>query len=263
MLKMSQSKFVDMRTIQVIIIATSVLIFVTAVAALWMARHFYFRAKLTAALPVALDLYAEENIKIVKGDTTQIRVKPRVVMIGDSRVRAMRLAELKKSWEVVNRGVNGETSAQMLMRFKYDALALKPDVIVIQSGINDLVAGIASYELAPILTAKTVDNLKKMAMDGAAANAKVVILTVIPPAKPSLLRRFAWSENVRNEVASVNASLLEWKPPDGIKILDLREVFRSGLILPSEYASDTLHLNQNGYVILEEKIVSFLSMSDD
>jgi lysophospholipase L1-like esterase len=234
-----------------------------AISAAWMARHFYFREKLTAAEPVALRLYAGENEALHKSDTAQKRTRPRIVLIGDSRIRAMHLRSLEQKWEVLNRGVNGETSAQLLLRFEQDALELKPDVIVIQSGINDLVAGIGSKTMAPVLTAQTVENLKRIAVLSASAGSKVVVLTVIPPARPDLARRLVWNEKIRDELISVNKQLIDWKPPDGIRIFDLSEVFGSKTILPAEYTLNTLHLNQPGYTQLEGKLAAFISSLDE
>lgn len=251
-----------MRILHIVMTVALVLTLGAAVAAAWMARHFYFRAKLAATEPVALWLYSGENETLQKSDVERARVRPRIVLIGDSRIRAMRLSTLEQKWEVVNRGVNGETSAQMLIRFEQDALALKPEVLVIQCGINDLVAGIGSDAMAPVLTTRAIANLKTMAARSAAAGSKVVILTVIPPAKPDLARRFVWSENIRTEVASVNKQLMDWKPPNGVWVLDLSEVFGSTTILPAEYALNTLHLNPTGYARLEGKLAALISSFD-
>jgi lysophospholipase L1-like esterase len=248
-----------MRTLHVVMTVVLVLTLGAAITAAWMARHFYFRAKLASTEPVALGLYSGENETLQQSDGGRARVKPRIVLIGDSRIRAMRLGSLDKTWEVVNRGVNGETSAQLLIRIEQDALALKPEVIVIQCGINDLVAGIGSDTMAPVLTTQAIANLKTMAARSAATGAKTVILTVIPPAKPDLARRFVWSENIRAEVASVNQQLLDWNPPDGVWVLDLSEVFGSSTSLPTEFALNTLHLNQTGYAKLEAKLAPLIS----
>lgn len=240
-----------------------ILAVVAAIGAALAARHFYFRAKLAAAEPVALWVYASENSALRQKDAEQARQRRRIVMIGDSRVRSMRLRELETKWEVLNRGINGETSAQMRLRFADDALALKPDVIVIQSGINDLVAGIGSEASAPAITARTIANLKAVAEAAAAAGSKVVVLTVIPPASPDLARRLVWSDRVRNEVAGVNADLLAWKPPNGVRVLDLGGVFGATTRLPDEFALNTLHLNENGYARLGEKLSLLVSSMAD
>ena len=63
-----------------------------------------------------------------------------MIFIGDSRIARWPTAALDDRWEVVNRGIAGETAAQLKQRFAADALALKPDSLVIETGINDLVA---------------------------------------------------------------------------------------------------------------------------
>jgi lysophospholipase L1-like esterase len=243
--------------------ALLVLAFAGVIGASLLARHFYFRFKLAAAEPVAYWVYADENAALLRRDAGQGPGRQRIVLIGDSRVRPMRLEALESEWEILNRGINGETSAQMRLRFANDVMALQPDVVIIQSGINDLVAGIGSKAKAPAITARTTANLKWVAEQAAAAGSKVVLLTVIPPADPDLARRLVWSEGIREQVAAVNADLLAWKPPQGVRVLDLGGVFEATTRLHEKFALDTLHLNETGYSLLGEKLGRLvLSMAD-
>ncbi|MGA9849072.1 MAG: GDSL-type esterase/lipase family protein [Roseiarcus sp.] len=75
--------------------------------------------------------------------------KLRVVLIGDSRIARWPTSALDDRVEVINRGIGGETLAQMAHRYERDAIALKPDVIFIQSGGNDLVAATFTARAAP------------------------------------------------------------------------------------------------------------------
>jgi lysophospholipase L1-like esterase len=151
----------------------------------------------------------------------------------------------------------------MRLRFANDALALKPDVIVIQCGINDLVAGIGSQGKWPAITARTIDNLKWVSEKAAAAGSKVVLLTVIPPARPDLARRLVWSEKIREQVVAVNENLLASKFPPGVRVLDLGEVFGATTRLPDRFSLDTLHLNETGYALLGEKLSLLVSSMAD
>lgn len=217
-----------------------------SVAALMIARQFYFNSKLAAVEPVRFSEYFDENAAWNRTTRNRHRERPTIVLIGDSRMRAMICSALQAEWEVLNRGVSGETSAQMLLRFQSDAINLRPDLIVIQSGINDLVAGMGAKDRRKAITANTISNLKNAAAQAAASGSKVILLTVIPPARPEPLRRLVWDESIRDEVAFVNRALSAWGRPEGVSVLNLSEVFGSEFTLSHEFALDTLHLNDAG-----------------
>lgn len=235
--------FIKTKVVISVVVIVSVL---SAVIALLTARHFYFQSKLGAAEPVKISEYAAENEIFHRNKREKGTQRPRIVLVGDSRVKAMRLVRLEAEWDVLNRGVSGETSAQLSLRFSGDALALNPDVILIQSGINDLVAGMGDQEMMPIIALRTIDNLKNMASQAAAMGSRVVLMTVIPPAHPDLLRRLVWSENIREQVAYVNGELKSWKPPEGVIVVDVSKIFGLESVLPMKYALNTLHLNDKG-----------------
>lgn len=222
------------------------------VAACLAARHVYFHDKLLAADPVAIHRYAADNAALA----AEPAGRPRVVLIGDSRIHSMKARALEPQWQVIQRGIPGETAAQMRLRFPDDAMALKPAVVVIQSGINDLVAGMASAEVAPEISRKVVEHLKVSSSRAAAAGARVYLLTIIPPADPGVARRLVWSERIRDEVSSVNEELLRWKAPPGVTVVDCGRLFGSPTRLPDPYVLNTLHLNATGYAKLEGELAA-------
>ena len=89
-------------------------------------RAAWIRNKISAlSSPPSAD-YADANRKLhPKGQ------KLRLVLIGDSRIARWSISATGERVEVINRGIGGETSMQMARRFERDAIALKPDVIVI------------------------------------------------------------------------------------------------------------------------------------
>jgi lysophospholipase L1-like esterase len=68
---------------------------------------------------------------------------PRVVFMGDSITEGWRLNEYFTGRDFINRGISGQTTAQMLSRFLQDVIALRPRVVVIMGGINDIGRGYA------------------------------------------------------------------------------------------------------------------------
>lgn len=231
-----------------------VLALAAALGSALVARQCYFKLKLAMTEPVGLDAYAVENKTLLLADESRPRTRPRVVLIGDSRVCPMKLPGLEDVCEIVNRGIPGETSAQLALRIEQDALAHNPDVIVIQSGINDLVAGMGFRSQASSITRQVILHLQQMAHSASAAGSKVLLLTVLPPARPDPVRRLVWDENIRAEIMKVNDTLLEWQAPAGVKVQDAAKIFGSRVILPEDYRLNTLHINTAGYERLNEAL---------
>jgi len=82
----------------------------------------------------ALARYREANA----GVTTPAKDERRVVFMGDSITDGWKLASYFPSKPYINRGISGQTTPQMLIRFRPDVIALKPQVVVILAGTNDL-----------------------------------------------------------------------------------------------------------------------------
>jgi lysophospholipase L1-like esterase len=100
----------------------------------------------------------------------------RVVFMGDSITQGWHLDQSFPGKPYVNRGISGQTSPQMLVRFRQDVIDLKPKVVIILAGTND-VAG----NTGPMTPEQTESNLSSMA-DLAAANGIQVVLCSILPA---------------------------------------------------------------------------------
>jgi len=97
---------------------------------------------------------------------------PRVVFLGDETTEVWRLNEYFTGRDFVNRGIAGQTTQQMLGRFRQDVLALKPKVVVILAGSADVAAGIDAKQ--------TEDNLATMSDLAKAAGMKTILASVLP-----------------------------------------------------------------------------------
>ena len=96
----------------------------------------------------------------------------RLIFIGDSRIARWPTATLDDRWQVVNRGIAGEPAAQLRQRFSTDALALEPDSLVIETGINDLVAASFLDDASKHLIAhKTTETLLQLVSSAASSGA--------------------------------------------------------------------------------------------
>ena len=77
---------------------------------------------------------------------------PRVVFLGDAITESWRLNEYFTGRDFINRGIPGQTTLQMIARFRQDVVSLNPKVVVVLAGANDIAAGIAPAQIEDNLT---------------------------------------------------------------------------------------------------------------
>lgn len=171
---------------------------------------------------------------------------PKVVMIGDS---------ITERWPMpdsgfANRGVGGQVSGQALLRFRQDAIALKPEVIHILVGIND-VTGIYGPESPEMLQ----DNVRSM-VELARTHGIPVIIGTIGPAqdvdwRPSVDRR-KW-------VPFINGWLRRYAEEEGLVLADYHAVLagKDGG-MRKELFADTVHPNEAGYAAMKPVLLEAL-----
>jgi lysophospholipase L1-like esterase len=185
--------------------------------------------------------FKEDNAKLAppaKGET-------RVVFMGNSItegwIRTHPDFFAGKSY--VNRGISGQTTPQMLVRFRPDVINLKPALVVILAGTNDIAGNTGPSTLEMIM-----DNLISMAELAKANNIKVVLCSVLPafdyPWKPGL--------QPAEKIASLNAMIKSYADKNGIVYLDYFSPMadeRKGL--KKELSGDGIHPNEAGYQVME------------
>jgi lysophospholipase L1-like esterase len=143
----------------------------------------------------------------------------------------------------VNRGISGQTTPQMLVRFRPDVINLKPAVVVILAGTNDIAGNTGPSTLEMIM-----DNLISMAELAKANKIKVVLSSVLPafdyPWKPGL--------EPAPKIVKLNEMIKTYAEKNNIVYLDYFSSTvdeRKGL--KKEYSADGVHPNLAGYKIME------------
>jgi lysophospholipase L1-like esterase len=143
----------------------------------------------------------------------------------------------------VNRGISGQTTPQMLVRFRPDVINLKPAVVIILAGTNDIAGNTGPSTLEMIL-----DNLISMAELAKAKKIKVVLSSVLPvfdyPWKPGL--------NPADKIIALNLMIKNYADKNGIIYVDYFTPMvddRKGL--KKELSGDGVHPNADGYKIME------------
>ena len=165
----------------------------------------------------------------------------RVVFMGNSITIGWlhKVPEFFEGKPYVNRGISGQTTPQMLLRFRQDVLDLSPKVVVILAGTNDIAGNTGPMTLEQIL-----DNLKSMAELALANGVEPVLSSVLPaydyPWRPSL------QPNIK--IPKLNAMIKNYAALSGIVYLDyFSEMADSRNGLDNTLATDEVHPTEKGY----------------
>lgn len=143
----------------------------------------------------------------------------------------------------VNRGISGQTSAQMLLRFRPDVIELKPRVVIISAGTNDI-----AENRGPISIDRIAGNIFSMAELAKKNNIKVILASVLPASS------YSWSPSIEpmDKIIQLNVLIKEFAKANKMVYLDYYTPMvngQKGLI--KELGRDTVHPNVKGYEIME------------
>ena len=191
-----------------------------------------------------LNIYAKENAQLRK-DATPVKA----VFMGNSITHmwaAMR-PDFFKDNNYVGRGIGGQTTPQMLSRFRTDIVALKPQVVVINGGINDIATNSGTYDFE-----FTFGSIQSMAEIAHANGIKVILTSVLPAAE------IPWRKEipaVPAKVDQLNAAIKTYCAEKGFTYVD----YYSQLVsndgtkgLPQQYTMDGVHVTVAGYEVMEK-----------
>jgi lysophospholipase L1-like esterase len=169
----------------------------------------------------------------------------RVVFMGDSITDAWgrSLGTFFPGKPYINRGISGQTTPQMLIRFRPDVIALKPKVVVILAGTNDIAGNTGPETIEEI-----EGNLESMAQLAIANNINVVLSSVMPVCdyiKPQTARR------PLEKIVTLNAWIKEYCTHNHLVYLD----YYSAMVdernmLKKDLTYDGLHPNAAGYEVM-------------
>lgn len=137
----------------------------------------------------------------------------RVVFFGDSitEIWGRRGGDFFPGKPYINRGISGQTSPQMVLRFHQDVVDLKPKVVVILAGTNDI-----AEKTGPMTPEMTLDNIRAMA-EMARANGIHMVICSIPPDTD-----FYWNKGLEPapKIREWNAKLEAWTKNQGLVWVD-------------------------------------------
>lgn len=214
------------------------------------ARNWYRNFNRVRLDPLNLDAFSEKEEQ-VEGK------KPLVLFFGDSRAYAWPAPDLAQ-FTFANRGVNGHTTTQCLLRFADHVSPLEPDILVVQVGVNDLVATALLPDESAEIVANTKANIREIVARARAMGTTVVLTTIFPPGPVPLHQYPLWSEEIAQAIEEVNADLRSLAG-GGVIVMETAPILaaESGRVR-AIYAADHLHLNEKGYAALNEALTPIL-----
>lgn len=201
---------------------------------------------------VHTERYAKDNEAL----QTAPVVSPRVVLMGDSITdfwpsRSPEFFEEHPNF--IGRGISGEVTAQMLLRFWPDVIDLHPETVVILAGINDIAQNLGDvYD-----EDNTFNNIRSMAELALHHGIRVVLCAVLPSV------RCYWHPDIADvpaKVASLNVRLRAYARENGIPYADYYTAMagEDGRTIREEYSEDTVHPNAAGYACMERVLLGIL-----
>ena len=196
------------------------------------------------------DIHDVANIKRYEAANQEVPAKQkkekRVVFIGNSITEGWYKAhpDWFKANNYFGRGIGGQTSPQMLLRFHADVVALQPDVVVINAGTNDIAENTGTYH-----PSFTLSNIKAMAEIALANNIKVILTSVLPH------DGFKWNPSIQNVVQKVdelNAQIKAYAAEKKIPYVDYNTEMRNEKGgMKKELSHDGVHPYADTYLMME------------
>jgi lysophospholipase L1-like esterase len=170
----------------------------------------------------------------------------RVVFYGDSITDMWPMALSFPGNPYVNRGISGQTTAQMLVRFREDVLAVGAKVVVILAGTNDIAGN-----TGPMTLEETEANIASMAELARAHGVRVVLSSVLPVHNYTPMSQLAFPLRPPEKIAALNAWLKSYAAQSGFVYLDYAAAMSDEHgYLQRDLAADGLHPNRAGYAIM-------------
>ncbi|TDI35748.1 MAG: acylhydrolase [Acidobacteria bacterium] len=188
----------------------------------------------------SLDRYREDNMRLAPPQPGEARV----VFYGDSITDswAAHFDTMFPGKPYIGRGISGQTTPQMLVRFRQDVIALDPRVVVILAGTNDIAGN-----TGPSTQAMIEDSLTSMVELAKANDIRVILSSVLPaydyPWRPGL--------EPAPKIVSLNTWMKDYASRHDLVYLDYHATMadeRQGL--PLELSSDGVHPNEAGYRVM-------------
>ena len=192
-----------------------------------------------------LTRYAEEN--------TQVSQTPKVVFMGDSITEfwVRQRPDFFAPNNYLGRGIGGQTTSEMLVRFRQDVIEIHPKYVALMVGTNDIAEnnGIISLE-------NMLDNIISMCELAKFNKIKVLLCSVTP------CKEYPWRKEAdpQTKIPAFNALMKEYADhTKGVTYVDYFSALTNGNnACKPEYTVDNCHLTNEGYEVIEAIIQKYI-----
>ncbi|SRR6266700_705516 len=170
----------------------------------------------------------------------------RVVFLGDSITDGWKLPEYFPGKPYVNRGISGQITAQMALRFHQDVVELQPAAVIVNAGINDI-----SNTLQITSVAEIESNYESMAEISRAHGVRIIFASVLPVNNYTEYSRGFLTERPPEQIRELNRWLKKYCEKNSLVYLDYYSaMIDENQMFRRELTADGLHPTANGYKIM-------------
>lgn len=204
---------------------------------------------------INLQRYKEANEQYLKSESS--RKKGMTVFIGNSITDgwARTRPNFFEDNNFVGRGISGQSSPQLLSRFRRDVVELTPSAVVINIGTNDIAENTGTYD-----ESFTVGNIKSMAEIAQANKIKVILSSVLPA------KGFGWNQSVTGapeKIKALNKAIKAYAKEKGFIYIDYySQLSDENGALKAHFGDDGVHPNDECYQLMEKIALAALGIKN-
>ena len=198
-----------------------------------------------------LSYYAEKNKQLLSSSSFE----ERMIFMGDSITEEWEKSypEFFQNEFSINRGIGGQTTPQMLVRFRQDVIGLNPKAVFILAGTNDIAGN-----TGPSSTEMIANNIFSMAELAVNHGIRTILSSILP------VYKYPWAEHIEKvpeTIKDVNLQLEKFCNANDLTYLD----YYSSMVdakcgLKNEYTTDGVHLNRGGYKVMSNLVYEILKV---
>lgn len=199
-----------------------------------------------------LATYANDYGELACYRSANAAIKPpvpgesRVVFFGDSITELWKLDDSFPGKRYINRGISGQTTSQMLLRFRQDVIDLQPKAVIILAGTNDIAGNTGRISNDDIEA-----NLTSMAELAREHNIRVIFSSILPVNNYTPESQELYASRPPDRILTVNRWMQDYCTANKLVYLDyFSAMIDEKALLKRNLAQDGLHPNKAGYAIM-------------
>jgi acyl-CoA thioesterase I len=170
----------------------------------------------------------------------------RVIFFGDSITDIWKINESFPGKPYINRGIGGQTTSQMLVRFRQDVIDLKPKAVLILAGTNDIAGN-----TGPISNEDIEANFQSLAELARAHSVHVIYSSILPVHNYTLQSQDFFAQRSMERILALNKWLKDYCAANNLVYLDYFPAMLDDKgLLRRDLADDGLHPNKAGFAIM-------------